>query len=143
MLTALQARQRGADLLARRRVLVVDPMDETQEVLRTVLEPAVNVLAARNTAEALSMARLHQPNLVVLDLECDASTTALLGRFCGAAAPQPTPTVLLAGSRLRATSLPNCEILPKPYHYAPLIRKIEELLGGLIGGACQSARKAA
>lgn len=130
-------------MLARCSVLVVDAMDETQEVLRTALEPAVNVLAARNSAEALTMARLHRPSLVVLDLECDASSTALLGRFCGAAAPQPTPTLLLAGSRRRAAGLPNCEILPKPYHYAPLIRKIEELLGGLIGGACQSARKAA
>lgn len=130
-------------MLARRSVLVVDPLDETHEVLRTALEPAVDVLAARTSAEALAVARHHQPSLVVLDLECDASSASLLGRFCGAAAPQPTPTLLLSGSRRRAASLPNCEILPKPYHYAPLIRRIEELLGGLIGGIGQPVRKAA
>jgi CheY-like chemotaxis protein len=143
MLTALQARQRGAHLLARHSVLVVDPMDETQEVLRTALGSAVDVLAARSSAEALALARRYQPNLVVLDLECDERSASLLGRFCGAAAAQPTPTLLLAGSRQPAARLPNCEILPKPYHYAPLIRRIEELLGGSIGEACQPARMAA
>lgn len=129
-------------MLARHSVLVVDPLDETQEVLRTALESTADVLAARTSLEALAMARRYQLSLVVLDLECDASSAGLLDRFCGVAAPQRTPTLLLTGSR-KAAGLPNCEILCKPYHYAPLIRKIEVLLGGLIGGGCQGVRKAA
>lgn len=130
-------------MLARRSVLVVDPLDETQEVLRAVLGRKVDVLAARTSAEGLALARHHNPSLVVLDLECDDSSALLLGRFSGACPSGPTPLVLLAGSRRQATGLPDCEIVPKPYHYAPLIRKIEELLGGLLGGTCQPLRKAA
>ena len=40
-----------------------------------------------------------------------------------------TPLVVLATARRQADRLPSGEFVAKPYHYGPLIRRIEELLG--------------
>ena len=53
-------------------VLIVDRSEETREVLQTVLERrGVRTLAAGRTAAGLDLARRHQPDLIVLDLELD------------------------------------------------------------------------
>jgi hypothetical protein len=66
--------------------------------------------------------------LIVLDLEIDESygeeySSPLLGE----ATQHNTPVVVL-GSVRRGESLPPGEFVSKPYHYAPLVRRIEELL---------------
>jgi len=108
-------------------VLVVDPLDETHEVLRAALgERGVDVLASHDSAGGLALARRHRPHLIVLDLEADSSSSALAGRFASEAGE--TPLVILGTARRAAFGSEACQFLTKPYHYAPLIRKIEELL---------------
>ena len=134
-----------------RSVLIVDRSEETREVLQTVLERrGVRTLAAGRTDVGLELARRHQPDLIVLDLELDdvaECTEGLVGQtFLSATLPAPGPTgmsaprmpapqpqyqpclVFLGNLRGWRNRLPEGEFVSKPYHYGPLIRKIEELL---------------
>ncbi|HEV3341459.1 MAG TPA: response regulator [Pirellulales bacterium] len=114
-------------MLARRTVLVVDPLDETHEVLRAALgEQGVDVLASHDSARGLALAKQHRPHLIVLDLEADSSSSALAGRLASEASE--TPLVVLGTAKRATFGSDACQFLRKPYHYAPLIRKIEELL---------------
>jgi DNA-binding response OmpR family regulator len=116
-------------LLARSRVLVVDPLDETHEVLRAALgRRGVDVVATRDCAQGLALARLHRPHLIVVDSECDTSAPALVARLSRESAAHPTPLLILGTAKRAASPPPACQFLAKPYHYGPLIRKIEELL---------------
>ena len=114
-------------MLPRRTVLVVDPLDETHEVLRAALgDRGVEVLGTHDSARGLALARQHRPHLIVLDLEADSSSPTLAGRFASEVAD--TRLVVLGTAKRAAHHPDGCQFLSKPYHYAPLIRKIEELL---------------
>lgn len=117
-------------MIPRRSVLVVDPLQETREVLRTVLERrGMRIFAASDPEQGLALARRHRPDLIVLDLECEsARSEAISGGFAAESLAHDTPLVLLGSARRRAGKLRTGEFVSKPYHYAPLIRKIEELL---------------
>jgi DNA-binding response OmpR family regulator len=109
--------------------LVVDPTAETREILRTALEQRGLLTMGASRAEyALAMAREHQPDLIVLDLEADASPgehwTSEMARQSRLG---DTPLVILGTARGRK-SLGGEQFVAKPYHYGPLIRKIESLL---------------
>ena len=116
---------------ARRSVLIVDGSEETREVLRTALEQrGLRIFAASRAEAGLKLARQVQPDLIVLDLEVEPHAMARLAdRFAHESRREETPLVLLGEAR-RRDSLPPGERVAKPYHYAPLIRKIEELLDG-------------
>ena len=111
-------------------VLIVDQSDQSREVLRTVLERrGVMIYEASGAEDGLRLARRHCPNVIVLDLEAiptgAASATDRLGaqwRACN------TPMVLLGNARRAEASLSNSQVVRKPYHYGPLIRKIEGLI---------------
>ena len=108
-------------------------------MLQTALERrGVRTLAAGRTETGLELARRHHPDLIVLDLDDYAGlpvpaeqTLACPGRpqQCRAE-PHYQPRLVLLGNspRLAIELLPEGEFVPKPYHYGPLIRKIEELL---------------
>jgi CheY-like chemotaxis protein len=134
-------------------VLIVDRSEETREVLQTALERrGVHTLSARRAETGMRLARRHRPDLIVLDLELDDApcgagvSPAFLGEpqgdspifvdHCCATAPAKMGTVpeyqprliLLGNLRRWRDRLPQGEFVSKPYHYGPLIRKIEELL---------------
>lgn len=116
-------------MLPGRSVLVVDPLEETREVLRTALaRRGVRILAASEADEGLALARLHHPDLIVLDLECEGANASASGEIAAQSLADETPLVLLGNARRIAAELPAGQFVSKPYHYAPLIRKIEELL---------------
>lgn len=74
--------------------------------------------------------QLH-PDLVVLDLETDPVPSDYDCEAILAASDQSsTPIVMLGNIRREREITANQAVLRKPYHYAPLIRKIEELLAG-------------
>jgi DNA-binding response OmpR family regulator len=108
-------------------VLIVDESAESREVLRTVLEHrGLRILEASQAREGLELARQHQPDLIVLDLELDSSPPEFPSELA-AQSPHPTPLVLLGSARRRAGPHVG-EFVAKPYHYAPLVRRIEQLL---------------
>ena len=127
-------------------VLIVDRSQETREVLQTALERrGVRTLSAGRPEKGRELARLHQPDLIVLDLELDDSSAEQFSTSpCGPGVPpaihladqspasqtQPyQPRMILLGNlRGWRDRLPEGEFVRKPYHYGPLIRKIEELL---------------
>jgi CheY-like chemotaxis protein len=111
-------------------VLIVDRSDETLEVLQTALERrGLRTFAATAADRGLALARQHRPDLIVLDLEMDDSTPeAVSAPFAAHAQADRTPLVMLGTARRNAQRLPEGEFVAKPYHYGPLIRKIEELL---------------
>ena len=112
-----------------RSVLIVDSSEETCEVLQTALERrGVRTLSANQAQQGLQLARQHHPDLIVLDLELDtADPAALSAPFAEQSRTDRAPLVLL-GTLRRQQPADDGEFVAKPYHYGPLIRKIEELL---------------
>jgi DNA-binding response OmpR family regulator len=112
-----------------RSVLIVDSSEETREVLRTALERrGVRILAASRARRGLALAQEHHPDLIVLDLEVeDQAGENVSAGFAAQSRADHAPLVLL-GTMRRHQPRPEGEFVAKPYHYGPLVRKIEELL---------------
>ncbi len=119
-------------------VLIVDRSEATREVLQTALERrGVRTLAAGQTQLGFELARRHHPDLIVLDLD-DTPGSLPVGQAFSlpqestettAPEPQYRPHLVLLGNlRGWRELMPDGEFVSKPYHYGPLIRKIEELL---------------
>jgi CheY-like chemotaxis protein len=110
-------------------VLIVDRLRETREVLQTALErQGVRTLTTGQTTKGVELARQHHPDLIVLDMELVLSQAAK-----SAESQKNTPSyqphfILLGNLRDLRGSMSEGEFIRKPYHYGPLIRRIEELL---------------
>lgn len=119
----------GALLVPRSSVLIVDGSTESRQVLRTALERrGMRIFEAARAEDGLALARRHRPDLIVLDLEIAATDDGTEpGDFAAWAADYDTSLVLLGTARRRATA-PAGQFVAKPYHYQPLILKIEQLL---------------
>jgi DNA-binding response OmpR family regulator len=109
-------------------VLIVERSGEIREVLRTALaRRGWHIYEASRADLGLELARRHQPDLVVLDLdEQPADAEALSSEFSKSANSEPTPVIVL-GTLRRPSANPG-QFIAKPYHYQPLISKIEQLL---------------
>lgn len=112
------------------RVLIVDQSAEAREVLRTILERrGASTLEADRPEEACRLAAKFHPDLIVLDADSDATTSCVATENLRAAAGRTdTPIVILGTLRRQNGDLPAGQILAKPYQYAALIRRIDDLL---------------
>ena len=113
----------------RRSVLIVDALDETRVVLQTALERrGMRTLAASRAEQGLAMAQEHHPDLIVLDMEIDScGQDDVAAPFAKQSRTDDGILVLLGNVRRRQLPCQG-EYVAKPYHYAPLIRRIEEIL---------------
>lgn len=130
-------------------VLIVDASDETREVLKTALEH--HGYHARATARAdigLKAAREDCPSIIILSLEAaDPDDSAISSGFSDHARTQKASLVVIGAAKRAAKAFPDAEFVPEPYHFGPLIRRIEELLRARSAGvpgfdaapACQRA----
>jgi DNA-binding NtrC family response regulator len=133
----------GDSLNSQCNVLIVDRLEETREVLQTVLERhGLRTMAAGKMEKGMELARRLHPDLVVLDLEMeDVPSESLWGDISEDKRDSPNsadaksgtvpyqPQMILLGSlRGLPNRMPGGEIVRKPFHYGLLIRKIEELL---------------
>jgi two-component system cell cycle response regulator DivK len=110
-------------------VLVVDPSEETREVLRTAFaRRGTKILEASQAEHGLDLARRHQPTVIVLDADLKATWPASLADGYDEQSQRNHSPLVLLGTVRRQRGLPAGEFVSKPYHYAPLIRKIEQLL---------------
>jgi CheY-like chemotaxis protein len=119
----------GISVDSQQSVLIVDSSEETREVLQTALQRrGVRTFSAGQVQQGIELAREHHPDLIVLDLELDdAGPAADGGPLAERFRTEEAPLVLLG--RIRGPKVHHDEeIVAKPYHYGPLIRKIEELL---------------
>jgi DNA-binding response OmpR family regulator len=108
--------------------LIVERSSEIRDVLRAALERrGWHIYEASRADLGLELARRHRPDLVVLDLdEQPAGAEALSDEFSRSQSAAPTPVILIGTVRsIRAT---GGAFIAKPYHYQPLISKIEQLL---------------
>lgn len=110
-------------------VLIVDRSPDTREVLRTALaRQGVRVLEATARTQGVTIAHEQQPDVIVVDLE-DATedSPAVLESFAEGPDSEDTPIVILGTARQKKSSSAG-DFFTKPYHYAPLIRTIEQRL---------------
>ena len=112
------------------RVLIVDPSEDTREVLSTALaRRGVHALTAAGARRGLDIARREHPHLIVLDLDLDSSPAEqVCSRFASSGELAETRLLLLGSARLPDGVSPRGEFIRKPYHYGPLVRRIEEVL---------------
>jgi len=111
-----------------RCVLIVDPSPETREVLQVALQRrGLHTLATARVRRGMELARRHQPDLIVLDLDIQPGDSAGLSRQFAEQAGRHEPRMILLGSARRAGESSR-EVLSKPYDFRALIRKIEELV---------------
>ena len=120
----------GWILNGERSVLIVDRSEDTREVLQTALRRrGVRTFSADHSTPGLELAQKYHPDLIVLDLEVDDSNPdAVCGPFAQQAYADRAPLVVLGSVSRRRELAPDAEFVAKPYHYGPLIRRIEELL---------------
>ena len=112
-----------------KQVLIVDQSDDSRDVIRTVLERrGVGVHEAPGARQGLEMLRQFQVDVVVLDLESDAADDEQVRAAYEAELTHNHAEMVILGN-IRKTSGPIAKhLVPKPYHYGPLIRKIEQLI---------------
>ncbi|MCE9546634.1 MAG: hypothetical protein K8T25_14225 [Planctomycetia bacterium] len=128
-------------MVGKRRILIVNGTEESREILRTALQlRGLEILEANAPADGLAMAQRHHPRVIVLDLEGDrADDEAVCDRFTAQSQDDQSSLLVLGNQRFCRAAQRRPPIGPptetgdrfvaKPYHYAPLIRKIEELAG--------------
>ncbi len=113
---------------SRTSVLIVEQSPEARDVLRTALEKRGHqIFEADGPETGLEMTRQHQPDLILLDLECETAGQLVSPEQFAAAAADSASLVMLGAAR-RGQRLPAGSLIAKPYHYRPLISKIEQLL---------------
>ena len=129
-LTILNQKKAELNETPARRVLIVDDNSDSLDVLRTVLRcRGVDTLTTRQATEGIDLARDFHPDLILLDLESVPSDRHDLRKnYDEAARRENAPLILVARSRRDPAAAGGQHVVSKPYHYAPLIRKIEELL---------------
>ena len=113
-------------------VLIVDPSDESREVFRTVLaRRGLSTIETSCMDDGLQLARTHRPRVIVVDLDDnhDADEIATCARYEQECRRQQSALLVLGIARSAASGLEDEQVVAKPYHYGPLIRKIEQLCG--------------
>lgn len=112
------------------QVLIVDKSAENREVLRTILQrDGVKTIEAESGGSGLHLAQRWHPKVMVLDADTiDLDDPNVCDGFDDEARQENASVVLLGRIHETQKLVLASEVLPKPYHYAPLIRKIEELL---------------
>ena len=115
----------------KRIVLIVDRSAESREVLRTVLaRRGLEILEAAGARAGLELCRRHHPEVVVLDLDSAAAGDDQVCAEFETQVDRDSTSLVLLGAQRRLDPAPVAgRCVPKPYHYAPLVRTIEELLG--------------
>ncbi|TWT67735.1 response regulator PleD [Posidoniimonas polymericola] len=112
------------------RILIVDESPESREVLRALLERGGSeTLEADRPDQALRLSSASQPDLIVCDVDSDRTTDHQASRLLVAAAVRmDAPIVFLGALKQQSAWTSGGEFVAKPYHYGPLIRRIESLL---------------
>ena len=114
---------------ARARVLIVDASRESRDILKTLLNRQGTETFESSHRHAASIADRQQPDLIVCDADGDHSPArAATQELAQQATRSAIPIVVLGTARRDFPRFTGENTMAKPYHYGPLIRKIEQLL---------------
>lgn len=109
-------------------VLIVEPSAEEREVLRTVLERrGLRIFEADEAQAGLALARQHRPDVIVLDTDSESAAGQEWQAELDATDNGPQPSLIILGKTHRSQPLPAGQVIARPYHFAPLVQKIEQL----------------
>lgn len=115
-------------MIGQTSILIVDRCLESREVLRTALaHRGLRILEAARGDDGLALARSQRPELIVLDLETVDNAMQVAGDFAATIESVGGRLIVLGSALYSQHDLP-CEFFAKPYHYKPLVLRIEELL---------------
>lgn len=116
-------------------ILIADDKPAGRDLLRTVLESSgYKVLQAADGREAIGEARVHRPDLIILDLHMpDIDGFGVIRQLRGEAEFASTPIVALTasamqGDRERALEAGFTGYLTKPIRLSDLRSEVERLL---------------
>jgi PleD family two-component response regulator len=113
----------------RRRVLIVDQSADSRNVFRTVLERrGIEILEASDARLGLEIVRQQRPEVVVLDLEAEAADDASVRAAYESELADHREELVILGNLRRSDVTADQRLVCKPYHYGPLIRRIEQLI---------------
>ncbi len=112
-----------------RRVLLVDQSADSRDVIRTVLERrGVEIFEAPSARSGLEILRQCHPDVVVLDLETDAAEDADIRDAYDDELSSHHAEMVILGNLRQDERTGDQHVVRKPYHYGPLIQKIEQLV---------------
>ena len=116
---------------AKARVLIVDASRESRDILRTLLDrQGTEILETTKIQSASEIVDRQQPDLIVCDTNSDRSPACrATHELARQASRSAIPIVVLGTVQRDFRPLSGENLVPKPYHYGPLLRKIESLLG--------------
>lgn len=110
-------------------VLVADDEEPTLEILASVIEDLGHqVLAARDGAEALRLARDHNPDLIITDFMMPGCNGLELIRAVRADADLAAVPVILISAATPAAAVEATRFFAKPLHLGDLEEEVERLL---------------
>ena len=111
-------------------VLIIDQSRDNLEILETaVRRRSLKPLGTQVPSQGLEILRQQNPDLILLDSESiSAQNSQICQQFEAESNTRRIPLIVLGKSRRCRHELPSGEQVATPYHYAPLMRKIEELL---------------
>ncbi len=109
-------------------VLIVESRADEREVLSTILSlRGLRIWEAAAANDALELAREHRPDVIVLDADDDAATAGEMAACFGTGDSAEGPALVILGRIGHEKLPPASHVVAKPYHFAPLIRKIQQL----------------
>ena len=112
------------------RILIIDESSESREVLAALAARCgATTIEARRPDQAAQLADLHQVDLIVFDADGDRSTRGTaIAELAAFAGRKGTPIIILGTVRIPPDRPLGGQFVSKPYHYGPLVHRIEELL---------------
>lgn len=116
--------EKESRVTAKQRVLVVDGLSETEEVLRAVLEPRGLMVDRIRSAGTEELAAKRRPSVMVLHVDEEPATTAPPVGW------QNVPRILIGAAKV-SDSCTAEHHLEHPFQYGELIRTIERLLAAV------------
>ena len=85
-------------------------------------------MEASGARQGLDLMREHNPDVVVLDMDTDSADDESVRRAYDDQSRRKHSAMVFLGIVRRDEVAPPGHAVRKPYHYAPLIRTIEQLL---------------
>jgi DNA-binding NtrC family response regulator len=109
---------------AKQRVLVVDGLSETEEVLRAVLEPRGLSVDRVRSAGSEELTAKRRPSVMVLHVDEEPPPAAAPAGW------QNVPRILIGATKINdaCETVAEEHYLEQPFQYGELIRTIERLL---------------
>lgn len=120
-----------------RSVLIVDDSRDSREVLRAVLElRGWNIIEADDASDGLHKADEFHPDVIVLDADArSAGGNDLQASYDDASRRNNASLVVIGQARFNGPDDARHRVVAKPYHYAPLVRTIDELASSVLAKA--------